>query len=216
MTAFNEFWEIPSFRASFTEFINFPQSSIQAVRDALGAGGLPSTPPEGSGVSSDEWLRARSMVRTLAAIRDDEGLAPLLGDIGQTIEGIKGVDGEQAINMTRQLLELDPETEQLNLIRRAQYSALPVLVNLSVEVDFRAVPSINDEGPTLAPVYIVRLTFDEDIAGSDAVVFQVPEDATEIVRRRLEEAKNLRASIAAKLPTALLHNQIRGEILDNG
>jgi hypothetical protein len=89
-------------------------------------------------------------------------------------------------------------------------------VSMSVEVDFRAVPSVTRGEPTLAPVYVVRLTFDEDIAGSSAIVFQVvAEDAADIVIERLREAKSLRAGIAGRLPADLLHSKIRQEILEN-
>jgi hypothetical protein len=198
MTAFTEFWDIASFRDAFTSLIMLPESSIQVLRSSLDQGGLPSGPPEGSGISVEDWRRSRSTVRTLAAIRDDDGFAELISDIGQVLR--ESPDNERALVMIRQLLELDPNTEQLNLIRRTQDAALPVLINLTAEIDFRAVPSVSGGEPTLAPVYVVRLTFDEDIAGSSAIVFQVPEDATDIVVRRLEEARELRTSIAKKLP----------------
>src|SRR5579859_2171767 len=121
MTAFTEFWDIASFRSSFAALIKLPEPSIQALRAALDEGSLPSSPPEGSDTSPDEWLRSRSMVRTLAAIRDDDGFAALLGDIAQSMEG--SPESEQATQIIQKLLELDPETEQLNLIRRTQYAA---------------------------------------------------------------------------------------------
>jgi hypothetical protein len=214
MTAFGEFWDIASFRSAFTALIRLPESAIQALRSALDEGNLPSSPPEGSGVATDDWLRARSTVRTLAAIRDDDGFAALLGDVGQMMGN--SPDSERSIRVVTELLELDPETEQLILIKRTQSAALPVLVSLSVEVDFRAVPSVAADQPTLAPVFIVRLTFDEDISGSAAIVFQVPDDSAEIVLKRLEEARQMRTAIASRLPATLLHDKIRQEISENG
>jgi hypothetical protein len=207
MTAFVEFWDIADFRDAFLSLIKLPESSILAFRAALDEGRLPSAPPKTSAISVEDWRSSRATVRTLAAVRDDYGFTALLDDVRETLEG--SPEGEQAIRAIQQLLEQDPETEQLNLIKRKQDAALPVLVSLSVEVDFRAVPSVADREPTLVPVYIVRLTFDEDIAGSSAIVFQVPEDATDIVIRRLEQVKTLRTAIVDKLPDALLHSQIR-------
>jgi hypothetical protein len=212
MTAFLEFWDIADFRDAFFSLINLPESSISTFRVALDQESLPSSPPEGSNISAEDWRRSRPAIRTLAAVRDDFGFAALLQDIREVLEG--SPESEHAVRAIRQLLELDPDEEQLNLIRRTQDSALPVLVSLSVEVDFRAVPPVPGRESTFAPIYIVRLTFDEDIGGSDAIVFQVPEDARAVVVRRLEEARALRASIAKRLPEALLHSQIRREILD--
>lgn len=210
MTTFVEFWDIADFRDAFLSLIKLPESSIHALRAALDEGSLPSAPPEASAISAEDWRRSRPTVRTLAAVRDDYGFTALLDDVRETLDG--SPESERAIRTIQQLLELDPDTEQLNLIRRKQDAALPVLVNLSVEVDFRAVPSVADHDPTLAPVYVVRLTFDEDIAGSSAIVFQVPEDATDAVIRRLEQVKTLRTAIVNKLPDALLHSQIRQEM----
>jgi hypothetical protein len=213
MTAFTEFWDIASFRSAFISLIKSPEPTIQALRAALDEGSLPSSPPEGSGVSADVWLGSRSTVRTLLYIRDGDGYTALLSDVSQMVEA---PDKERAMEVIQQLLELDSETEQLNLVRNTQRAGLPVLENLSAEVDFRVVPSLSEGEPTLAPVYVVRLTFDEDVAGSNAIVFQVAEDAISIVLQRLEEAKELRASIARRLSRDLLHDQIRREILDNG
>ena len=147
MTVFREFWDVPSFRDAFTSLIKLPESAIGALADALDQGPLPYSPPEGSGISAEDWMRSRPTVAMLVSIRDTEGFAELVKDIKRTFEG--SPDRNRAEAVTRQLLELDPDREQLSFIRRTQDAGLPVLVSMSVEVDFRAVTSVTRGEPTL-------------------------------------------------------------------
>ena len=210
MATFKEFWEISSFRDAFSALIELPDSAIRAFKTGIDEDDLPPVASDPS-ISANIWSRTRAVVQTLLSVRDDVGFAALIDDVQQRVHSLPY--SERAVAIVRQLFEVDPQTEQASLIRRAQYSALPVLVNLTVDVDFRVAASRDSATTSLVPLYIFRLTFDENIAGSDAIVFQVPGDQSDTILRRLEDAKALRESLVRLLPGELVSDQIRREVL---
>jgi len=194
--------------------IDLPEASLYGLREALQREDLPIESPDNLDLSNDDWLKVRAVLRVLQNIREDEGLASLLADIREAPDLRRDVD--LAALKVETLLKVSPETEQRNMIRRAQYAALPVLENLSIEVDFRAVKGIDGGGPTLVPVFVFRLHFDEPVGGSEAIAFQVPEKITDVVLRRLQRAKDLRASVMQELPSELIHEFVRAEVAKDG
>ena len=201
MTAFRELWDIPSFRRSFRDLATVDGDLMElAQRAARGDAGA-----EDDGLGDEraqEFRNAQAVLETLRRIFETEGRVELLEDL---IE-VAGDEGRFVATQLDAFLSEEPERAEERLVQRAQYGVLPVATGLSAHVDFRTMRGAEDR-TLLVPVIVLRLDFDEPIAGgSDAVVFQLPDEGFAEFASVLKRAEVMRSEMIDALPAALLPN----------
>lgn len=200
---FRGLWRIAGFRSSFASLNALSEERIEAISKAfkeeedLGLLSATLTGDEG-----DHVQHSVSVLQTLSRVRDQDGIEDLVADV----EALAGDAGIKAAHVIRTVLREDPQQAERRRYEIAQHSGLPVLVSMSVEVDFRVAPPLSgtSDQPKLVPVLIVRLVFDEEVGGQDAIVFQVDEQRVGDLSSMLEKADGLRSSVLKLLPESLV------------
>jgi len=209
-TFFGDLWKLSGFRNSFAALQTLTPEGVSILMQAVeGSGNLDDLAADRSSSELDQLRIALPVLRTLRGIRDADGLGALLDDI----EANAGPASEPAKKAIEAILAETPAEARQRRINYVQRSALPVLTRLSVDVDLRAASSgaNSDEDFGLVPVLVVRLEFDENVAGSDAIVFQVTEeDAAELVKTIARTTK-LRKEILSRVPDDLLLSNLPPE-----
>jgi hypothetical protein len=202
-TFFRQLWKLPGFRRSFRAIEGLPPESLSILKAGLeGDRTLEELAGDVSAAEVERLRAALSALTTLRGIRDTEGLPALLEDISQTV----GQQGASASKVIEEILVESPQEALQRRIEDVQRSGLPVLTRLSVDVDLRvAAPEGTGQSDFgLVPVLIIRLEFDETIAGQDAIVFQVTEEEVDEFTMIISSANKLRKEVVKQLPSNLL------------
>ncbi len=149
---------------------------------------------------------ARRAFATLYEIAEISSIDEVLTDLE---------DGEIDLGRARQNLAalLQPSDEVTDRVegRRQRDAMLPNLQEVRLAADFRVV-SLSG-GDELAPIITARLGFDESIAGSPAVTFQIAvnqvddivqglQETRDSIRRLSEQTDALRVARWAKVPSS--------------
>ena len=103
---------------------------------------------------------------------------------------LQGVDVKAKGETLSYLLQPNPALDREDELAAAQRSVLPVLENAGFHLDLRVLSG--REGPYLAPIVVARFEFDEPVAGSDVVAFQIPDPMMELLESELFNLRALR------------------------
>lgn len=213
MTVFQRLWDISAFRTQFREFSQLAAEDQADVIRLVASGEILDQPPtDQEDARTKAARRLRTLVETLVRIRTEFGLQPLTEDI----LALAGEDAQPVVAALQKNLPEDANERDRRSVERAQESVLPVLVNMGVDVDFRAVQPYKGE-TTLAqvvPVLIVRLTFDEPIGGSESIVFQVTDDHVDDLIGLLRSAEKVRRTLLQQLPKNMVPSSVRPSLLE--
>ncbi|MEJ3741795.1 hypothetical protein WEI85_00635 [Actinomycetes bacterium KLBMP 9797] len=202
MSALRALWKIAGFREALRVLLKLDESMMEKVVAAsearLGPISAVGTADERAGTLAT----AAAALETLTRIRDEDGMDDLMADADYLLSDIPN-----AHKRLSGLLRESPDEAEQRVISRAQHAALPVLVRLSLEVDFRAV-ALPDSTTRFVPVTIARLEFDEPIGGFEAITFQLTDDRLEDVDRVAQKAVDLRRQIMDALPKEMLATEL--------
>ncbi len=145
--------------------------------------------PRPESLTDEDWLGVRTAFRLLYQTAEREGLTETLADVRS--EMAEQLADAQYVQL-EQILTPDPETTQGLLAKRERDSFLPNLVGSSRTLDLRVLGSGSEAGRlVVAPVGLLRLEFDEPVAGQDALSFQLSKSAVEGLLTDLEELRVL-------------------------
>jgi hypothetical protein len=209
MSELSELWRISSFRQAVRTLVALDENALSALRQRSPLD--PGPPPSGLAVEAAAWTESAAAVRTLYQLSAQMGPESLVRELAELV----GVDPSSDPLMTALPTWLEPRREdtEAEATTRALTSMLPVLTAASATVDFRVVDVANEGDSRLVPVLIIRLAFDEHVAGSDALVFQISPGEVDRVIEELVAARQKANDLAAELPEGLVlgGSLLRGE-----
>lgn len=141
------------------------------------------TPEESSGLAALMWL-SQGRQSDATGIENVTGLRDvLLEEAPDLVDGFDEVRPE-----LERLLFQSPEVRQAKRLSRLAEIGLPNFANLSTMIDLRVDRALLGSGDVgLAPMAVMRLSFDEPIAGQAAVVFQMTQSDVRSVIDELRE-----------------------------
>lgn len=157
---------IESFRDSVATVVSLASEHGDLLQDSLTIG-IPANPTK---LSEGDWRLAASAYRLLWEIGARESPDSVVQDVRVALPDALASD----LNALERLLTSDAaSSDRVRGVRRRD-QFLPILTEARVTVDLRILDLEADGAEVLAPVVVARLDFDEPIAGSDAIIFQVP------------------------------------------
>jgi hypothetical protein len=196
----SELWRISSFRQAVRTLLALDEATLSALRQRSPVDAGP--PPSDLAVDAAAWTESAAALRTLYQLAAQMGVTSLVSELAE----LAGEDQSTNPRLTGLLtwLEPRPEDTEAEATDRALASMLPVLTAASATVDFRMAEVANEGGLRLVPILVVRLTFDEHVAGSDAIVFQISPAELDRVMQELESARTKANDLASQLPKGLV------------
>jgi len=162
----------------------------------------PGPPPSGLQVDEATWNQAAAALSTLYDLAGGLGVRAVVTELGELL----GRDPQSDPQMKQLLTWLRPSRHdsETQSALRAQVSFLPVVTSASATVDFRTTEVANEGDLKLVPVLIVRLNFDEPVAGSEAIVVQLSPGGLNEVIQTLQGAVKQADDLIAQLPGGLV------------
>ncbi|MBU8868445.1 hypothetical protein [Paenarthrobacter aromaticivorans] len=197
MTALRDLLELPSFATALRAAADLAEPHRGALVQSLGD---PTTgAPEGLDLRTDtSWRRMVSALTLAYDTKEKEGLEEVLQDIESSDSGFT----EKDVQSIRNLLHDDPVVrEQLEGVRQRD-RFLPIFQGISLALDLRVLDL--ESGAILAPVVTARMHFDEPIAGTENVVFQIPGKSLNELIARLDEVRHQLRGVRGLLEEAIV------------
>lgn len=195
MTAFKRLHRLRSFSDSFESLLRSSDSELSILIEQIerSAGD-----PDAADDIPDELNDAYSALIVVRSIAGDEGYAELLADVHAAYS-----DTER-INELAQHFSPTEEERESRAIRDAETETMPIIVAGNISLDFRVSKTTEDE-VKFVPLFIVRITFDEKISGSEAVTFQASPYALTRLRGDISAALELLDSSAQTIGSDCLY-----------
>jgi hypothetical protein len=196
----SELWRVSSFRQAVRTLLDLDEAAVSVLqqRNPVDAG----PPPAELAVDAAAWTESAAAIRTLYQLAARIGVSNLVSELAELV----GTDPASNPRLAALLTWLEPRQEDVEAeaIDRAQTSMLPVLTSASATIDFRVVDVANEAGLRLVPVLVIRLTFDEHVAGNDAIVFQVGPGEVDQFVDELQLARTRASELSLQIPPGLV------------
>jgi len=145
--------------------------ALESDNRALAADSLRRDVPQPERLSAEDWAGIIASVRFAYKSAVQDGLEPVLQDIREQMTDLS----EDDLAFLSEVLTPDPAIDRRQEGVRVREGFLPNLVGASLTLDLRVIDPQVSAGTDVevVPVAMMRLLFDEPVAGQEAVTFQL-------------------------------------------
>lgn len=194
MTALTSMLRIASYRDALRDALRRAVEGELDFPSALsGEASLP------DGLSRDDWSAVVGSIRVAYEISRRESVEGVINDVADTFQWS---EGEPELVALASALKENPQAERIIDGARRRDALLPNVLGVDVSIDLRVVSDASSDAIDVAPIAVVRINFDEHVAGQDAVFFQVPVGRLRELAESFTSAADL-ARRAVDSPSAL-------------